>query len=60
MKSFSNRIQAAGAVLLLALVAGCATPDATKGRAGIDRIEHIVKSDNPTLLASLVKELQTR
>ncbi len=25
-----------------------------------DRIEHIVKSDNPSLLAHLVKELQTR
>jgi acid phosphatase len=33
---------AAAAALLTALVAGCATPDTTKGKAGIDRIEHIV------------------
>ena len=42
MNKLSKRMRAAGAALLVALVAGCATPDATKGRAGIDRIEHIV------------------
>ena len=42
MNAMSKRIAAAVAALLMGLVAGCATPDATKGRAGIDRIEHIV------------------
>jgi len=42
VKRWSNRLRAAGAALLGVLIAGCATPDAAKGRVGIDRIEHIV------------------
>lgn len=39
---FRIRVRAAATALLLAVLAGCATPDATTRRAGIDRIDHII------------------
>ena len=42
MNDKSTRIFAVAGAILLVMVSGCATSDATKGRSGIDRIEHIV------------------
>ncbi len=36
------RMHSAAAALLLGLIAGCATPDATKGKPSLGRIDHIV------------------
>ena len=37
-----NVLHVGVAALLLGIFAGCATPDATKGRSSVDRIDHVV------------------
>src|SRR5258706_5728415 len=42
MIDFKIPVRAAATALLLAVLAGCAKPDATTRKAGIDRIDHII------------------